>query len=71
LNGPGNGFVIVGAEIDGAEDIANGIFLRRRFLDVAAGPNRAVGLVENLRGDRAEKEFIEGEAMGGHHDEAG
>lgn len=71
LNGPGNGFVIVRAEIDGAEDIADGKFLRRRLRDVATGPNGAVGFVENFCGDRAEKELIEGEAVGRHHDEAG
>lgn len=71
LNGPGNSLAGMSPKIDCAEDAAYRKFLRGRILEVAGGPDRAIGGVKDFGGHSAEKELIEGETVGGHHDQVG
>ena len=73
MRGPRDGCPIVRAEIHGAKDAANGVLVRRSgfVTGVAAGPDGAVGGVEELGGDGAHEELVEGVAVGRKHDEIG
>ncbi len=63
----------MGAEVDGADDVAEGDGLGGEgFFHVDAGPDGAIGVVQDLGGDGAEDELAEGAvAVGRHDDQAG
>jgi hypothetical protein len=70
---PLEGGVALRTEVDGAEDLAEGdLFEGRCVFEMDAGPYGAIGIVQDLGGERTEDEAAEGaESVGGHHDQVG